>query len=74
MAWFKSTRPDGTADLALAIVSSAFTCTDSVMSELEFATDKERHLMWYRIYCEFLYGFLQITDRLAFNDNRERAE
>lgn len=65
MALFTKTQ-DSMEALALAIASRAYDCAEQVITKLEFDSENARHLMWYRVYSEFMYGFIRVTDRLAF--------
>jgi len=65
MSWFKSFQQDGTTRVAAAIISTANNCAQEVLATLAPRNEKEKHQLWYEILCEFLFGFLHITSRLA---------
>jgi hypothetical protein len=65
MTWLKRFTRDPAAKLLEEIVSVADTCTRRIVAELRPRTEKDENTRAYRVFCEFLFGFLHISSRLA---------
>ena len=73
--WEKNRRVYGPLqDIGMTIVKAAWTCSEGLKPEIKIADDKERRIMEFRIFCQYLYFYMHLTMRTAYSQEMDSKQ
>lgn len=61
-------------DIYMAIVEAAWTCSEGLKPEIKIADDKERRIIEFRIFCQYLYFYMHLTMRTAYSQEMDSKQ